>query len=308
MSTHETSHEQNPSSLPSSSIFILGQGRLGQALSYALQKQNDSILGTWNRTASQHLPSKTYCGELPIQPLQRASVLILAVADGAIESLAHQIEEYVIPGQTILHCSGRLSSQVLSVLHKRGCHIGSFHPLQPITVALTDTYLFKDIFVGYEGDPKAAQKARQIINELKGKAFSLDGVDRSLYHAAAVCASNYLVTLAHISTQLWTASGLHAPGQSFLLPLMKQAVHHLETKEIPDALTGPIARGDTETIRQHLDAIQSNIPECLDVYIQLAQHTVPIAKQTQHAKMTTETNSLNELNELLQDALSSHRE
>ncbi|GAH75655.1 unnamed protein product, partial [marine sediment metagenome] len=97
-------------------------------------------------------------------------------------------------------------------------------------------------------------------------------------HAAAVIACNYLVTLVKLATDLWQTFKIppHQATQA-LLPLMRGTIHNIDTVGIPQCLTGPIARGDTGTIKKHLDALQEIAPDLLPTYRELGRQTIPIA-------------------------------
>jgi predicted short-subunit dehydrogenase-like oxidoreductase (DUF2520 family) len=102
--------------------------------------------------------------------------------------------------------------------------------------------------------------------------------DRALYHASAVLASNYVVTLLKLASDLWLRFGYdRATALQALLPLLRGAVVNLETLGLPAALTGPVARGDVESVRRHIEALAQAAPELLGVYTTLGNETVPVA-------------------------------
>jgi Uncharacterized conserved protein len=98
------------------------------------------------------------------------------------------------------------------------------------------------------------------------------------YHAAAVFACNYLVTLVKLATDLWQTFSI-PPDQATraLLPLIRGTLHNIESIGIPQCLTGPIARGDTGTINKHLKTLKEKAPALLFPYKELGRQTVPIA-------------------------------
>jgi predicted short-subunit dehydrogenase-like oxidoreductase (DUF2520 family) len=106
----------------------------------------------------------------------------------------------------------------------------------------------------------------------------LKASDKVLYHAAAVFACNYMVTLTKLATDLWHSFGI-PPSQATraLVPLLRGTLHNIETIGIPDCLTGPIARGDTGTIKKHLNALKTTAPNLFSTYRELGRQTIPIA-------------------------------
>jgi predicted short-subunit dehydrogenase-like oxidoreductase (DUF2520 family) len=124
-----------------------------------------------------------------------------------------------------------------------------------------------------------------LLKNLKDMASALDGhwvelkaSDKVLYHASAVIACNYLVTLVKLATDLWQT--FDVPTQKAtkaLLPLLRGTLHNIDAVGIPQCLTGPIARGDIGTINKHLDALKQTAPHLLPTYCELGRQTIPIA-------------------------------
>jgi predicted short-subunit dehydrogenase-like oxidoreductase (DUF2520 family) len=118
-----------------------------------------------------------------------------------------------------------------------------------------------------------------MVKDLGGTLLEITAEKKTLYHAAAVAASNYLVSLIHLALELNKAAGLPM-NISFdaLLPLIKGTLSNIGARGIPDALTGPIARGDVETVAAHLQAIEKDAPGLLAIYRCLGLYTVDLAK------------------------------
>ena len=113
---------------------------------------------------------------------------------------------------------------------------------------------------------------------LEGDWVPLKAGDKVLYHAAAVFASNYAVTLVKLATDLWKTFEV-PPGKATqaLLPLLRGTVSNIGNVGLPDCITGPIARGDSGTIRKHLEALKKSAPGLIPVYSELGIETIPIA-------------------------------
>jgi len=99
-----------------------------------------------------------------------------------------------------------------------------------------------------------------------------------IYHTAAVIASNYLVTLVKLATDLWQSFSVppHQAAQA-LLPLIRGTINNIDAIGIPQCLTGPIARGDTGTVKKHLNALQKTAPNLCSTYRELGLQTIPVA-------------------------------
>lgn len=119
---------------------------------------------------------------------------------------------------------------------------------------------------------------QDIASTLGGHWIELKAGDKAAYHAAAVIACNYLVTLVKMATDLWQTFGIsREKATRALLPLIRGTVHNIETIGIPRCLTGPIARGDSGTIKKHLEALEKVSPDMLTTYKELGLRTIPIA-------------------------------
>jgi len=136
---------------------------------------------------------------------------------------------------------------------------------------------FRGIIMAGEGDDTARALAGEIASGLKAVFLAIETENKTLYHAAAVVASNYLVTLLAVSTQLLEGSGI-APEATLkvLLPLVRGTLNNIEKRGVAEALTGPIARGDTGTVESHCRKIRQTLPDLLPFYQLLGTYTLPL--------------------------------
>ena len=115
---------------------------------------------------------------------------------------------------------------------------------------------------GIEGDNE--ELGERIVKDLGGIPHHIFAAQKSLYHAGAVVASNYLVVLASLAVELFAEAGIQAEeALASLLPLMRGTLYNLEQVGLPQALTGPIARGDTQVVQGHLDLLP---PKLVEIY------------------------------------------
>ncbi|HCF59429.1 MAG TPA: DUF2520 domain-containing protein [Myxococcales bacterium] len=231
---------------PRPEICIIGRGRLGGALALALRRAGF-------QTRAFGRPKNDREAARAAAALAQAGVVLLCVPDGAIAETARSHAERFHAGQVVAHCSGALDLSPLAPA--RAAHLGSLHPLCAVPsprASLTGAS------AAVCGDTKASRALRRLARAAGMKPFDLPVEDRALYHAAAVLASNGLVGLAAQAADLLCRCGLeeHSALEA-LLPLMRSALCGLEANRLPGALTGPIARGDSEVVRAHLDALSS---------------------------------------------------
>ncbi len=218
------------------SVHVVGAGRVGSAIGARLLERGVAL-----------------CEE-------DVDLVLLCVPDRAIAEVASS----VAPGPWIAHVSGGTS---LSALDPHRQRFG-LHPLQTFTRARGPEQL-DGAFAGVSGETdEAVSVGFELARTLGLRPFELDDLRRSLYHAGAVMASNYLVTLHRAAAELTTAAG--APPEA-LVPLMRRTIDN------GFELTGPIERGDWETVDAHLAALADERPELRALYAMLADATKELA-------------------------------
>lgn len=252
---------------------VIGLGRVGGAML--------SLLVQAGHRARWVVSSKKAQGEIPVFPdippsPRGAGVVLLAVPDSVIGQTAQRIAaawKEDCEGLVFFHFSGLLTSEVLEPLAWYGGEAGSLHPLQSIM----DPELAGEAIAGslfaFEGSNAARQAAQDLVDSLGSVMLGMAGEDKVLYHAAAVMASNYLVTLASQAADLVEGMGLHI-GQ--LLPLMRGTLENIRAHG-RSALTGPIRRGDWDTVLAHLRALEGRFPDVLPSYLALGRATARLA-------------------------------
>lgn len=210
----------------------------------------------------------------------RADIVFITTPDGAISGTCKEILKHdgFKEGAVVLHCSGSLPSTILSFGGGGDYHVGSLHPLQSFAALKTDWNPFRGIIAAVEGDPAAAAVAREIAKDLGAVCLEIKTEAKSLYHASAVVASNYLVSLMDLSLRLMATAGITGKNAiNVLYPLVKGTLSNIEKVGIPEALTGPISRGDVETVVDHLAEMTKAIPELIPIYKSLGRHTIQLA-------------------------------
>ncbi|MEO5510705.1 MAG: Rossmann-like and DUF2520 domain-containing protein [Longimicrobiales bacterium] len=246
-------------------IVIVGPGRMGLAVGAALHESGDVERVTFFGRAMEPPPHPLFetmqesgapgYRMLPSALPADTSIVLLAVPDRAIPEVAYDLTRMgpTPSACTVLHLSGAISTDVLSPLHAVGYAVGSIHPLQ----AIADPWISGDRLIGsafaIAGEPAAVNAARRLVQALQGLALVIPPSLRPVYHAAAVMVSNYTIALVGMGARLLMEAGVpEKDAVPALLPLLRGTVSNLEHLGIPAALTGPIPRGDTDTIRLHL--------------------------------------------------------
>lgn len=245
-------------------VFVVGPGRVGLALGYALLQTGA-------------VRSLTVCGRRPeppahplftqdmaryvfgLQPPEPDTVAVfLAVPDGVVPEMAHTLAgQGEAPAEcAAYHLSGALVTDVLSPLHARGYAIGSFHPLQAIAHPVTGAERIPGAYVAVTGVPRAVSVARRLTAALGARILIVPEAWRAQYHAAAVMASNYLPPLLDAACRILERAGVpHDQALPALIPLVRGTLSNIEELGLEAAITGPVVRGDTETVELHLRAL-----------------------------------------------------
>jgi predicted short-subunit dehydrogenase-like oxidoreductase (DUF2520 family) len=265
-------------------IGIVGAGRAGGALARALAAAGWPVVAVASRSPAS---AARLAGALPdARPVANpqavadaADLVFLTVPDAAIGPVAASVAWR--PGQAVAHTSGVDSLGSLAPARQAGALVGSLHPLQTFAPSPAADPLapFAGITCALEGDAALLPRLEAVVGALGAQPLCLPAEAKPLYHAAAVVASNYLVTLLHLAAELWGTFGVdERTAVAALLPLVQGAVDNVAAHGPGRALTGPIARGDAATVAKHLAAIAGARPEALPPYRALALATLALAR------------------------------
>jgi predicted short-subunit dehydrogenase-like oxidoreductase (DUF2520 family) len=265
-------------------IAVVGCGRVGTNLGRYLYQAGYPVVGLASRTLASAQRASRLSGNCPyglLGPKMTASadVVFITTPDDAIAGVCSQMVAGVCLARSamVLHCSG---SQPSTILAAGGRPTGSLHPLQSVPAADAAPNPFKGAMMAVEGSPEAVSLAEVLAADLGGIAFRIRTAAKTLYHAAAVVASNYLVTLMDMALALLEAAGIDR-GQAFevMEPLVTGTLANIATRGTVQALTGPVARGDAGTVSQHIDAMARLAPQWLSLYRALGAATVDLARR-----------------------------
>lgn len=271
------------------SVAIVGCGKVGTTLAIWLSDVGYGICGV----ASKSLSSAKQAAELAesgnysqtnwdITP--QADIVFISTPDGIISDVCTEISDNrgFKENAVVLHCSGAHPSTILSAARDCGAVIGSMHPLQSFASINKEKNPFQGIVAAVEGEDDAVDAARQIAAELGATCYTIRTEAKMLYHASAVVASNYLVTLVGLAFKLIGVAGISdTDAFAVLKPLINGTLGNIEKVGIVAALTGPISRGDVDTVRQHLEAMTAQSPELVSLYRALGTDTIDIARSAE---------------------------
>lgn len=262
-------------------IGFVGAGIVGTALAVRLRAKGYPVVIVASRTraSAERLAQRVGGGVVVASPqgvADRAELIFITTPDDAIGQVASQVRWR--QGQGVVHCSGADSLEKLEPARQVGAQVGSFHPLQTFASVEHAIDNLPGSTFALEGEGAILETLKILARDLEGHWIKLGPGDKALYHAAAVIACNYLVTLVKLATDLWQTFGVSVPEATrALLPLVRGTVNNLDKVGLPHCLTGPIARGDLGTIKKHLAALEKSAPQGLSTYRELGRQTIPVA-------------------------------
>ena len=273
-------------------IGFIGAGKVCAALANGLTSAGYRVAAIGSRTQrsaediAAQIPSCDAV-ELPEDVIERTDLVFLTVPDDAIAAVAGSVRWR--DDSFAVHCSGGTPLAALAVAEAAGVTVAAFHPLQ--TFATRDgppQMLAGSTFALETNSPQLARFLSTMAADLGCSTLALRAADRALYHVSGVMASNFIVAMIAQAAGLWEHLGSdRSAGLAALLPLVRGTVRNLETIGLPDALTGPIARGDVGTVEGHLNALNDREPGLARLYAAVARETIDLA--VEQGRLTPET-------------------
>ena len=191
--------------------------------------------------------------------VSESDTLFLATPDEGIGQVWDCIKGMELSGKIICHFSGSLSSHVFSGIGQTGAVGCSIHPMYAFSGKFTSYQQFHTALLTLEGQQQAVRKMTALFGERLGhRILTIQAEDKLKYHAAAAMASNYMVGLFHVSLELLAECGFSEEESRMLLaPLVRVNVENMLEKGTKEALTGPIERNDVETVKGHLQVLET---------------------------------------------------
>jgi predicted short-subunit dehydrogenase-like oxidoreductase (DUF2520 family) len=251
----------------SSRLAVVGAGRAGRSIAAAATAAGLTV----------HLAGR----DDALEASRASEVALLCVPDGEIEATCGTAAEAIPPLRFVGHVSGATTLDALSAAGEAGAAVFSLHPLQTIPDAHTDLVGAPCAIAG--STPDATALARGLAERLQMRPFEVPEDSRDAYHAAAAMASNLLVALEESAADLMDRAGIDASGRELLAPLVLRSAANWAERG-GDALTGPIARGDTATVERHLEALRATAPELVPVYEALAERARDLAARQEASR------------------------
>ena len=262
-------------------LGFIGAGKVGTALAVRLSKKGYPVVAVYDvrPEAAQYFAEQIKGGKVvsKIQDVAEAAELVfITTVDGMITPVASEIKWRA--GQMAVHCSGANSTVLLEPAKKQGALVGVFHPGNMFADK-------KQAIINIAGSTFDIEAEEPLLSVFKEMAAALDGHwievkanERPAYHVAIELPSLYLMLQFRLAVDLFKAMKIpEERAVDVLLQFIKVTTNNIENFGTSKALTGPVDRGDTETIKRHIDGLRRIYPAVLPLYRELALQNIPYA-------------------------------
>ena len=268
---------------PLPSVGFIGAGRAGSALAHGLRTAGYHVCAIASRAdaSAQRLALAVEADATSAQGVADvADLVLITTPDDAIGGVASAVAWR--PGQRVVHTSGALDLTPLGPALAAGAEVGSIHPIQTLLGDGADS--LEGVTFGIEAAGPLRDALNGMAERLGGHAIDVPAEARALYHAAAIMSCGYVTSLLHDATTAWVRAGLDLDaGVRALTHMASTTVANVRRAGFDEALTGPIARGDTSTVRAHLASIRRAAPGLFDGYAANGRRMALLASESGRA-------------------------
>ncbi len=264
-------------------LNIIGAGKLAKTLGRLWQQQGFfRVRSICNRTLQSAEAAVEFIGAgsacPSIDAMEDADCWLIASGDGQIAPLAQQLTVRLMEDNTVFHCSGALSSEILSPC--RPAAIASAHPVHSFADPQRSLRTLAGSSVALEGDESAIELLQAAFSAIGCETLTIAPENKSLYHAGSVFACNYLTALMDLSLRTFSAAGIdRQQALKLLKPIVLQTAENNMQLGPEKSLTGPVARGDLDTVTAQLSALQKTDAQLAHCYRQLGLACVELARR-----------------------------
>ncbi|MCD5414988.1 MAG: DUF2520 domain-containing protein [Clostridiales bacterium] len=288
-------------------IGFIGAGKVGKSFGKYLLNHGFTIGGYFSKTyasaetAANITDSNSYKDVYELT--KKVDVTFITTNDDSIESVCKEIADNdgFKENSIVIHMSGAHNSSILESARKQKCNVFSLHPLQAFATVDKAVLDLKNTVFSIEGDKDRIIEITKILNICGNKYFVVDSRDKTLYHIAACIVANYTVALMDLGLDVFNIIGINREeGFMALLPLINGSLENIRKYGTASALTGPIARGDIDTITKHIEEIKVRTPDMMRNYCMLGKATTELAKKE---KLEGQEEIINKLNEKWKEGL-----
>ncbi|WP_426320273.1 Rossmann-like and DUF2520 domain-containing protein [Pseudoduganella sp. R-43] len=272
-------------------LTVIGGGHVGSVLGRLFSAAGAfTVQDVLSRSADSAARAAAFIGSghggASYAGLRPADVFMLSVTDDQIVPACEALAAAVpLQGAVVFHCSGALASDRLHAARAAGAYVASVHPIRSFADADAVAAGFAGTFCGVEGDQQALDVLLPALAAIGARAVQIDPAAKTVYHAAAVFASNYLVTVIDAALRAYQAAGIpESVARELARPLALESMENAFRLGAAPALTGPVARGDMATVLRQQDAVMAWDAETGQLYRALVPPTSALAERKRAGK------------------------
>jgi predicted short-subunit dehydrogenase-like oxidoreductase (DUF2520 family) len=262
---------------PRLDVGVVGTGRAGSVLGAALKRAGHQIKACTAVSDISMLRAEALLPGVPILTIEKTvadrDLVLLSIPDDVLEQvvLGLAATNCVSPGTFVLHLSGRYGIEILQPLTEQGCLPLALHPVMTFTGTSIDLNRLSACPFGVTTHQTLRPVAETLVMEMGGEPIWVPEASRALYHAALTFGANNVMTLVNQTLELLESAGITNP-EALVAPLLGASLDNA-LRNGDAALTGPVARGDVETIREHLRVLAKFDPAVTQAYRSMARLT-----------------------------------
>ena len=262
---------------PRLDVGVVGTGRAGSVIGAALKRAGHQVKACTAVTDLSKLRAEALLPGVAILSIEETvadrDLILLSIPDDVLAQVVSGLAatNAVSPGTFVMHLSGRYGIEVLRPLTELGCLPLALHPVMTFTGTSIDLNRLSACPFGVTTHPTLRPVAETLVMEMGGEPVWVPEASRSLYHAALTFGANNLMTLVNQTSELLESAGITNP-EALVAPLLSASLDNA-LRNGDSALTGPIARGDAETVREHLRVLANFDPAVTQAYRSLARLT-----------------------------------
>jgi predicted short-subunit dehydrogenase-like oxidoreductase (DUF2520 family) len=271
---------------PDLSLCLIGAGRVGSVLAYHFSQFDIPISSITEKNATRRSALRKTFSDIGISPslssesISQSDIIFICVPDDQLAGVVSTVDRLKVDlsKKTFVHTSGAYSSEILIRLRDSNGQIASAHPIYSFGNAEAEDISLEGVYFDLEGDVAAVDALKNIFRRVGIKFIEISRDQKIAVHIASVFYSNYLVGLTQVAQAVLRACGF--PEENFwepFVPLIGSTLKNLSANSPAQALTGPIKRGDVQTVEKHLAYLKSHNSAAVPAYVQMARAILPLA-------------------------------
>lgn len=290
-------------------VYIIGAGKVGSSFAIELKDIGYNVDYLSGRNPEKLKAISDIM--LPLSVSEKtesgfildSDIIFICTQDNYISDVLKEIADFKIDlsGKVFVITSGSKSTDLFPKDSFDQNYIISMHPVQTFSkISYSNSHLLENIYFGIEGGDKARTICLEIIEKLNSKFIEVPKDKKYLYHSACVISSNFLITLLNVSSEVMGSIGIEK-SKTFEIfrPIIENTLGNISNYGLIDSLTGPFERNDMETISNHLNSINKELPSLIPFYTLLGMETVKVAFKKESLNLKNVISILDLMNEYI---------